>query len=460
MTLSHIRCLRGLLEQAGWAGAPLDRLDVTPSATLIASDQPIADIATATLSAAGLAFSAVDGLRTGRVQRVSVDRGAASLAMASADYLRIDGAAPEKWDPVTGYYRCRDGWAYLHGNFAHLRDGLLALFDAPSGRDDLTARLAGLTAQEVEDRAAEQGLCAVRLRTREDWQVEAQAEALRALPVVRIARIGDAPPEPLPPGELPLSGVRALDLTRVIAGPMAGRTLAGQGAEVLRIASPNLPFIEPLVIDTGFGKRSAHLDLDTGSGRDGLVRLLREADVFVDAYRPGALAKRGFGPPDLAELRPGIVSVSISAFSSVGPWRGRRGYDTLVQAATGLASVTGDGPPKRLPCQPLDYLSGYLAAFGATVALMRRMTEGGSWHVEVALARTAQWIWDMRDALGTDASPPEANPEPEEISALTMECDSPFGRLSVLRPAFALSENSGLWARPPVPLGTDSPEWL
>jgi crotonobetainyl-CoA:carnitine CoA-transferase CaiB-like acyl-CoA transferase len=453
-------CLTSLLAAADWPDAPVGQLGIAPSPTLIASPLPIADLAAAALGAVGLAASEIDRRRSGRRQTIAVDRSAASLAMASSDYLRIDPAGGKRWDPVTGYHRAGDGeWVYLHGNFPHLRDGLLDLFGAPEGGEALGRALAKLPGQEIEDRAAGRGLCAVLRRDRAAWEAHPQARAVRALPVVRIERIGEAPAEPLAPGPRPLSGIRALDLTRVIAGPMAGRTLAELGATVLRIAAPHLPFIEPLVVDTGFGKLSAHLDLNAVDGRERLEVLVRGADVFIDSYRPGALAARGLGPADLAHIRPGIVTVSVSAFSSTGPWAGRRGYDTLVQAAAGFSTLEGNGPPVRQPCQPLDYLSGYLAAFGAMRALLRRAEEGGSWHVEVSLARTAQWIRDMTDAIGPEPAPPPANPERASVSSLLGDWDTVFGRVSALRPAYTLSQTPPRRDRPPVPLGTDLPVW-
>lgn len=453
-------CLTSLLDAVGWSDAPRVRLTVEPAPTLIASPLPIADLASAALGAVGLAAAEIDRRRAGREQFVSVDRTAASLAMASSDYFRVEPGGGKRWDPVTGYHRAAGGdWVYLHGNFPHLRDGLLDLFGATGGGAALERALAKLPGQEIEDRAAERGLCAVLRRDRAQWEAHPQAEAVRALPVVRIERIGDAPPEPFPTGGYPLSGLRILDLTRVIAGPMAGRTLAELGATVMRISAPHLPFIEPLVIDTGFGKLSAHLDLNAVVDRSCMEVLVQGADVFIDSYRPGALAARWLGPADLAGRRPGIVSVSVSTFSSVGPWSGRRGYDTLVQAAAGFSTLEGDGPPRRQLCQPLDYLSGYLAAFGAMRALLRRAEEGGSWHVEVSLARTAQWIWDLADAIGPEPAPPDANPDRASVSSLLGDWDTAFGRVSALRPAYALSETPPRRDRPPVPLGTDSPDW-
>jgi crotonobetainyl-CoA:carnitine CoA-transferase CaiB-like acyl-CoA transferase len=245
-----------------------------------------------------------------------------------------------------------------------------------------------------------------------------------------------------------------LDLTRVIAGPVCGRTLAAHGADVLRVGAAHLPSIPALVIDTGFGKRSTHLDLRTASGGEVLAALVDDADVFVQGYRPGSLASLGFGPEQLAERRPGIVVVSLSAWGRVGPWAGRRGFDSLVQTASGIvdagAKAFGVDRPAPLPAQALDHASGYLMAFGAAVALDRRVTIGGSWHVQVSLARTGRWITDLGQVDAT------ALPDPghDDVADLLDTMPSSFGRLTFVRPV------AGRWDRPPVPLGTDDPAWI
>ena len=263
-----------------------------------------------------------------------------------------------------------------------------------------------------------------------------------------------------PPAARPLSGLRVVDCSRVIAGPMAGRTLAEHGADVLRINGPHLPFIEPLIIDTGLGKRSCHLDLRTPDDVARLRGLTSEADVFIDAYRPGAIGTRGFGAEALHDLRPGIVSVSLSAWSREGAWSQRRGYDSLVQATCGLTLNEGDAAPSRMPCAPLDYLAGYLAAYGAMIALARRAEEGGSWRVELSLLRCAEWIFDAAAAVGLKSDIPDAMPHAADIPDCYQTRDSDFGRLDHLAPALSLSETSPGWDRPPVPPGTDQPVWL
>ena len=313
--------------------------------------------------------------------------------------MRVDGEAPgERWDRIAGAYPCGDGrWVRLHTNFPHHRDGVLALLGCAYDRDAVAAALRGWRAFDFEQAAAEAGLVVAAMRTFAEWDAHPQSAAIAARPAVSITRIGDAPPAPLPPNpDRPLSGLRVLELTRVIAGPVGGRTLAVHGADVLLLTSPSLPSIPTLVIDTGRGKHSAHLDLRDPDGPATMRELLSGADVFLQGYRPGGLAGLGFAPADAARLRPGIVCVSLSAYGATGPWGGRRGFDSLVQTATGFnaaeAEAAGLDTPKPLPAQALDHASGYLLAFGALAALHRRATEGGSWHVEVSLARTGHWL--------------------------------------------------------------------
>ena len=306
-------------------------------------------------------------------------------------------------------------------------------------------------------RRAQAAGCAALVRIGEEWRAHPQAAAVGCLPLIEIERIGEAPPEPLPAAGRPLAGLRVLDLTRVLAGPTCARTLAEHGAEVLKIAAPHLPAQRDMDIDTGLGKRSAFLDLRREADAATLAALVRDgrADVFAQGYRPGTLAGRGFGAEALARLRPGIVAVELSAWGRLGPWSQRRGFDTIVQCASGMAMIEGAGTPRLMPVSAIDYVSGYLMAFGAMAALLRRAREGGSWRVRVSLARTGQWIGErgLLDAAAVVATPKEM-PE-AEIARFSAETESVFGRIRHLAPVARMAETPPRWARPPVPLGHD-----
>jgi len=458
VTAATLAALSTVLSAVQWKDAPLDRLDVTPAPNVLPTSFPVAPCAAAVLAATGLATAAIQAARGNALPAVRVGLRRAALATANADYLRVDGRVVKSWDTITGYYRASDDWVYLHGNFPHLRDGLLRLLGVDGDRAALAAAVARWRADDIEREAGERGLCAVRARRRDEWRAHPQFQAACAVPLLRVRRIGDAPREPFTAGERPLWGVRALDLSRVIAGPMVGRTLAEHGATVMLVSAPHLPSLQPLVIDTGFGKLSALLDLRNASDAQRLRELARDADIFIDAYRPGALAARGFDPQTLARLRPGLICVSVSAFCADGPWGARRGYDTLVCAATGLG-YADTAKPQRLPCQPLDYLTGYLGAFGAMIALRRRALEGGSWHVSLSLDRTAAWLWEMADAFGREASVPASRPPVDEVGDLCATTPSAFGELQHFLPMLDMPGAQPRWWRAPVPPGTDAAQW-
>lgn len=458
--------LAELLDLTEFEDAPLDRLEIVERDKVLATPWPIAPIATATLAAVGLAASYIHERRTGEKPTVKIDTRAAEIAMASSSYLEIDGKNAKFRDPFTGLYQAAAGeWVFLHGNFPHLRQGLLDLLDVPNEPDAIRTAVSRWDAEKLEQEAILRNLCAARVRVRSDWQTTAQARAMRDLPPLAITRSASSPADGWPASQeeterLPLSGYRMIDLSRVIAGPMAGRTIADNGADVLLVSGPALPSIESLVIDTGFGKRSCVIDLTDPQGAERLRALAGDADILLDAYRPGAMTARGFDRASLHGTRPGLIHVSLSAFSAAGPWAHRRGYDSLVQSTMGMALTDPSGRPALLPCQPLDYLTGYLAAFGAMIGLIRRASEGGSYGVDLSLATTAQWMWRWRVALGDDDVVPGANPTPAEIADLMDVQDTAFGRVKAVRPAVEFGGQRTGFRAPPVPLGSDPAIWL
>jgi crotonobetainyl-CoA:carnitine CoA-transferase CaiB-like acyl-CoA transferase len=241
---------------------------------------------------------------------------------------------------------------------------------------------------------------------------------------------------------------------------VCGRTLAAHGADVLLITAPHLPAMQDLVIDNGRGKLSAHLDLRQASARETLAGLLKQADIFVQGYRPGAIAQYGFSPEGAARIRPGIVCVSICAYSHAGPWANRRGFDSLVQNANGLNAAEGEAAgqdsPKPLPAQALDHGTGFLMAMAAMTALKRRATEGGSWHARCSLAQTAQWF---RGLGRIDGGLRCLDPKAADIKDRLYDSQSGFGRLTAVRHSAVMSETPTRWDRPSVPLGTHAPRW-
>ena len=414
----------------------------------------------AALGALGLSVARIWELRGGRPQTPSVDLRATVASLRSARYLRINGEAPKVWDPMSGIYPVKDGWVSIHCNFPNHRDAALKVLNAEVDRAKAEKQSSSWTGLELEDAIHAAGGCAAYVRTEADWAKHPQAQAVATEPLVGIARIGDAPPEPLKKARRPLSGVRVLDLTRVLAGPTCARSLAEHGADVLKISAGHLPDSGLVDLDTGMGKLSAFLNLQNKNEIEKLKDLVRDADIFSQSYRPGALAARGFSPEALAKLRPGIVCVSLSAWGGSGPWRQRRGFDTIVQCASGMAQrMAKDGKPRYLPVSAIDYTTGYLMAFGAAVALARRALEGGSWLVSVSLARVGKFIVDQ--GLVPESAwrgAPEDLPD-AELARLTGEMDAPAGRIRYLKPVLGLPETPPHWSRPPVELGAHPAEW-
>lgn len=346
--------------------------------------------------------------------------------------MRLDGEAPGGFAPLSGFWEAADGWLRTHANYPHHRARLLAALGLPdeADPDDLAATLATRPAQEVEDVVTAAGGIAVAVRDRTTWSSSGPGRAVATEPLVTIRRT-----------DSPTPGVgtrfRVLDLTRVIAGPVATRTLALAGADVLRVDPPHLPELPAQQVDTGLGKRTTILD----AADPRLRELADSAHVVVTGYRPGALDRFGLAPEDLLARRPGLVVVRLDAWGWTGPWAGRRGFDSIVQAASGIAVACArdGGRPGALPAQALDHATGYLAAASALLGLAERATRGGSIR-ELALARTAEWLWAHPD-LVTEAPPVE----PVRQS---------FGRLEVPPPVFG-----GRWAGPAHELGADDPVW-
>jgi crotonobetainyl-CoA:carnitine CoA-transferase CaiB-like acyl-CoA transferase len=458
--------LTDLWTLAGGEATALDAVTLTGEEPQLPSSFRVAAAAQASIAAAGLAAAHIWKLRSGEDQQVAVDMRHAVVECRSERYLRLeDTPPPPAWDAIAGVYKTRgQRFVRLHTNFPHHRDAVCRVLSCKAERERVQAALMQWDAEAFETAAYEAGGVVAMMRAYEEWSALPQAKALAGLPVISIEKIGEAAPKPFPKiwpeGDRPLAGLRVLDLSRVIAGPVAGRTLAAHGADVMLISSPDLPAIPWLTIDTGRGKLSAFLDLKCDEGRHGLKELLAEADIFSQGYRPRALAGLGFSPEDAARINPGIVYVSLSAYGHVGPWAERRGFDSLVQTTTGFNHAEGlaagvDGP-KELPAQILDHATGYLMAFGAMMAKARQSREGGSWHVRVSLAQIGRWIWNLgRVADGLKV----ADLTGEEIKPFAQQMPSGFGSLTAIRHAAQLSRTPAMWSRPTVPLGTHPPQW-
>jgi crotonobetainyl-CoA:carnitine CoA-transferase CaiB-like acyl-CoA transferase len=447
---------------AGGEPAALDAVTLTGEEPQLPSSFRVAAAAQASIAAAGLAAAQIWKLRSGQSQDVAVDMRHAVVECRSERYLRVDDKQPPPaWDAIAGIYRTRDRrFVRLHTNFLHHRDAVCRVLNCKAERDDVQAALMQWDAEAFETAAYAAGGVVSMMRSFDEWSELPQARAVAAMPVIEFEKIGEAEPKPWPQGDRPLAGLRVLDLSRVIAAPVAGRTIAAHGADVLLISGPDLPAIPWLTIDTGRGKLTSFLELKSEQGRDKLNALLAQADIFSQGYRPLALADLGFSPKSAARINPGIVFVSLSAYGHTGPWAGRRGFDSLVQTSTGFNHAEGqaagiDGP-KELPAQILDHVTGHLMAFGAMMAKARQSRQGGSWHVRVSLAQTGRWIWNLGrlpDGLKAEDLQREA------IAPFVKDTQSGFGLLRAISHSAKLSKTPAFWARPAMPLGSHPPQW-
>lgn len=468
----------------GLGGDPrcLDRVTVTGPTHVLPSVFPVTAVAAGTIAAATLAAAELWRARGGPASPVAVDTRHAAFACRSELFVdTFEHDLGELWDPVAGTYAAGDGWIRLHTNFRRHRTAALGVLGLPASgpeaaaldRDQVAARVARWKALGLEEAIHRDGGCAAVLRSAAQWRATPQARALAARPRVALMPLGAEDGEvsrgrrerersagDVP--ERPLAGLRVVDMTRVIAGPVAGRLLAAYGADVVRVDGPDAEDSARLIVDTTVGKRSTVLDLqDTGGDRSRFERLVAGADVVLCGYRPGALDALGYGPEELAKRRPGLVVGELSAYGGVGPWGQRRGFDSLVQMASGIADegrrAAGVDKPRPLPLQLLDHATGYLLAAGVLAGLTRRRAagRGGGWLVQVSLARTAGWLDGLPRAGAADIED-GAVELPVELS---VDLDGPLGRTRHVACPGLIVGATPIWTTGPVPLGHDDPTW-
>lgn len=398
------------------------------------------DAVTAAMAVALQAVSIVDS-RRGRHAPLPVEldlRHVAAAAVSERIGHLVGRPVPAGFAPLSRFWPTSDGWIRIHANYPWHRDRALAVLGCEEAGFGDAVR--AWRAEELEAALTDAGALGVVVRTPEEWGAHPQAQAIRHLPVASWERGGQQ--RRLPPGRF-LQDVRVLDLTRVIAGPTATRVLAGWGAQVLRVDPPYLPEIDGQTIDALSGKRSACLDFRDRGGRRVLDELLGGADLLVHAYRPGALARFGLNTAALAERYPGLSVVSITAWGAPGPWAGHRGFDSLVQAATGLAAIEGtDEEPGTLPAQVLDHATGHLAAAAAALSLV-----DGPRHTTLSLAQTAQWLLSGGTSSRRQHEPAAIDPGPFLVqlrgAGRTVRVVAPPGRIGSAAPRWSATTAMG-----------------
>jgi hypothetical protein len=360
---------------------------------------------------------------------------------------------------LSRFFQAADGWVRTHANYPWHKQALLQALGTVDDQDAVAAAIKGTPAHEAEDLIVGSGGVAAAVRSAEEWAVHPQGRAVAAEPLVAAVQIGDQAPRPRSAGLQPASAVRVLDLTRVIAGPVATRFLGSLGADVLRLDPPRWPDLTAGTPgDSLLAKRSARLDASGPEGRAVLHALLDEADVLVCGYRPGALIRFGLGVEDLAEAHPGLVVLVLDAWGHSGPWSGRRGFDSIVQAASGIAA--GESPdgvePGTLPCQLLDHGTGYLIAAAALEGLWSQAERGGTQIRYLSLARTAAWLLA---ASQTVRPGPPATDETAEAERWTVPLSSASGPVRAIAPPGTLGGEPLQWPPAATRYGADEPVW-
>ncbi len=435
----------------GGRSADLERVQVAGDpAGLLPSRLKVQELMTAAAGSALLAVAALDAARNqAPLAPVSLSAEHVAVAARSERYARRAGSdAGAQMAPLSRFWKAADGWVRLHANYPwHLRRALdvLRCEDHPG---QVERAIAARTTADLEDSFAAAGGLAFAVRSLGEWTGHPQGRAVAAQPLVR-TETGPGPGRRLPAGRA-LHGIKVLDLTRVIAGPVATRTLAAWGADVLRLDSPHLPEIPAQATDTLQGKRSALLDLASPPGRARLEELLAEADLLVQGYRPGALLQFGLGTEDLAERHPHLSVVTLSAWGPAGPWSRRRGFDSLVQGPTGIAAIEGSpAQPGAMPAQALDHATGYLAAAAGVMALAAAHADDRARYQELSLARTAKWFTDTGHDRPSQPREPRAGPLLAEVpgDGFTVRVVRPLGQIGDLTPTW--THTTDLGADPP-----------
>jgi hypothetical protein len=439
------------------------------------SSYRIGALAHSTIAASALAAAQLYALRNEvEVPQVDVPLQPAVVEFKSERFYTIDNqprSAPQ--NPIGGLHKTADGFIRVHDSFPNHSNGMLELVGLPLGstREQLAIEIAKWRSVELEDAATVKGnLAAYALRSYSEWDALPQSKAVADFPILvraiatnnsqgffgRVSR-GAAKC---------LEGLRVLEMSRVIAAPLCGKTLAAHGADVIWVTSPNLPDLPDIDREFGRGKRTIQLDVHNSAQRTRLLELIKDCDVFIQGFRPGSLAKYGLSTEELVKINPNIVIAHMSAFGPDGPWASQRGFDSLVQTCSGMnvseAEHAGQGEPARpMPCQALDHASGYLLATGVIAALYRRAIQGGAWQVDVSLAGTMKYLRSLGQYPGTSGFQCEDYKQQADIPAEYLETrDTGFGRMTAVKHSAKVSGCEVGWEIMPKPLGSDSAEWL
>ncbi|OLN83307.1 CaiB/baiF CoA-transferase family protein [Colletotrichum chlorophyti] len=447
------------------------KLECSPGPALPSSFK-IGHIAQSSIALSALAAALVHStLNNVSIPRVTVPLRHAIVEFKSERLYAIDGNPPlSAWGTVGGLHKTCDGYVRIHDSFPNHRYGTLRLLGLrpDATRSDVASKTEGWRSIDLETSGLKNGLAIYALRSYQEWDGLPQSNAISNQPI-SLRKFNDGPRNV--PGHLIktsrscLRGLRVVEMSRVIAAPVAGKTLAAHGADVLWVTSPNLPDLPVLDREFSRGKRTIQLDIRKASDKAKLLELLRTADVFIQGYRPQSLAGMGLSPEELTATNPGLILANLSAFGPDGPWSTRRGFDSLVQTCSGMnvseADHFGAGESARpMPCQALDHAAGYFLATGVSAAVYKRATEGGSWIVDVSLARVMKYLRSLGQYPGHSGFEcPDIKGPADVEESLFATSDTTFGKMKYVRHAAEIQGCKVGWEIMPKPLGTDIPEW-
>jgi hypothetical protein len=450
----------------------LNALDLSDEAGCWPSSFKVEHLAQSTIALSALAAALFRScLQQGVVPMVHIQAEHACVELKSERLYILNGKpAPSSWGKVGGLHKTADGYIKMHDSFRNHRESALRILGLPmeASREDVAKKVLLWRSTELEEEAVKRGAAIAALRSFKEWDALPHARAMSDFPIF-IDRVVDSPPYApqrcKPASDRCLQGIRVIEMSRVIAAPVAGKTLAAHGADVIWITSPTLPDLPDLDIDISRGKRTVQLDIKKPEDKAKLLDLLRTADVFIQSYRPGSLAAQGFSAAELIRVNPNLITADLNAYGPEGPWAQRRGFDSLVQTCSGIniedAQRHGVGEAVRvLPCQALDHGAGYLLASGIMAALYKRATDGGAYEVKASLAGVMKYLRSLGQLEGKTGFSRKEFRFPDDADAYLETRETGFGKLRAVKHAASVEGAKVGWDEMPKPLGSDEPVWL
>ncbi|USP77576.1 hypothetical protein yc1106_04850 [Curvularia clavata] len=464
---AYIWKLLGLPEDA------LSSLELPIDSECLPSSFRVDVLAQSTIAVSALAAALYWSIRhENAVPNVKVPVEHACVEFKSERLYTLDGkAATPPWGTIGGLHKASDGYARIHDSFPNTRRNALQILGLglDASKDDVAKEVLKWKAVDLETEAFRRGAVIAALRSFEEWDSLPQAKAIADYPILIKKTASATPYMPPMPSKIPdnrcLRGIRVVEMSRVIAAPVAGKTLAAHGADVIWVTSPSLPDLPDLDIDLSRGKRTVQLNINKSEDKAKLLDLLSTADVFIQSYRPGSLAAKGLSAAELRKINPRLVVASLNAYGPDGPWSQNRGFDSLVQTCSGInvaeAQSYGDNEPARvLPCQALDHGAGYLLATGIMAALYKRGTEGGTYEVRVSLAGVMKYLRSLGRYEGKSGFDRKDFERSQDVERYLESRETEFGTLRAVRHAATIENLEVKWEIMPKPLGSDTPIWL